>query len=468
MRILRILRILVMLLLSHLLMANCSFAQQYGHWEFIDSTNLPHQDHASVVMEDGNVLLTGGLTGYAMPYSRSAEIYNVATNTWDFTDSMKHPRAHHQMILLNDDRILVIGGFHQKSCEIFNPVTKAWTFTDSLTFRRDWRFTANKLQNGQIIVVGGLKIDTPGLYTLKHCEIFDPLIEKWMVIDSLEIERKGHSAIVMNDGRLLVSGGFNSFGTIVQCEIYDPVTGKWSLTGSLNIPRIGHSSVLLSNGKVLVIGGSSVDSLFIFTCELFDPVTENWEIVGVTNFPHADHASIRLAENLILLAGAGVGPASWELFNTKTFSSIHVSTLPFQKYESTFHSLLDGRIISVGGWTYEAMWYLPTENCLIYYPLNTTRVLVDEEQSFGYMLKQNYPNPFNPGTVISWQSPVGSLQSLKVYDVLGREVAALVNEFKEAGKHSVEFDAAGLPSGVYFYRLNAGSFSETKKMILLQ
>ncbi len=85
-----------------------------------------------------------------------------------------------------------------------------------------------------------------------------------------------------------------------------------------------------------------------------------------------------------------------------------------------------------------------------------------------YKLSQNYPNPFNPGTIISWQAPVGSLQSLKVYDVLGREVATLVNEYKEAGKHSVEFNATGLPSGVYFYRLNAGSFSETKKMILLR
>ncbi len=98
----------------------------------------------------------------------------------------------------------------------------------------------------------------------------------------------------------------------------------------------------------------------------------------------------------------------------------------------------------------------------------TTSVYEEIEFPSSFYLSQNYPNPFNPGTVISWQSPVGSLQSLKVYDVLGREVAALVNEFKEAGKHSVEFDAAGLPSGVYFYRLNAGSFSETKKMILLR
>ncbi len=85
-----------------------------------------------------------------------------------------------------------------------------------------------------------------------------------------------------------------------------------------------------------------------------------------------------------------------------------------------------------------------------------------------YSLSQNYPNPFNPSTVIGYQLPVSGNVTLKVFNVLGREVTTLVNEYKEAGKHSVEFDAAGLPSGVYFYRLNADSFSETKKMILLR
>lgn len=83
-------------------------------------------------------------------------------------------------------------------------------------------------------------------------------------------------------------------------------------------------------------------------------------------------------------------------------------------------------------------------------------------------LSQNYPNPFNPSTKISWQSPVSSHQILKVFDVLGREVATLVNEFKDAGYHEVEFNAAGLLSGVYFYRLQAGDYVETKKMILIR
>jgi uncharacterized delta-60 repeat protein len=85
-----------------------------------------------------------------------------------------------------------------------------------------------------------------------------------------------------------------------------------------------------------------------------------------------------------------------------------------------------------------------------------------------YNLAQNYPNPFNPSTKISWQLPVGSHQTLKIYDMLGNEVATLVNEYREAGRYEVTFDGSNLASGMYLYRLQAGSFVETKKMILIK
>lgn len=85
-----------------------------------------------------------------------------------------------------------------------------------------------------------------------------------------------------------------------------------------------------------------------------------------------------------------------------------------------------------------------------------------------FNLEQNYPNPFNPVTTINWQSPVNSWQTLKVYDILGREVATLVDEYKSAGKHSVEFNASSLSSGIYFYRLMAAKFSDVKKFVLLK
>ena len=85
-----------------------------------------------------------------------------------------------------------------------------------------------------------------------------------------------------------------------------------------------------------------------------------------------------------------------------------------------------------------------------------------------FKLYQNYPNPFNPVTSIQYAISNSQFISLKVYDILGKEVAVLVNEEKPAGNYEVTFNASGLPSGVYFYQLNAGSFFETKKMVLLK
>jgi len=85
-----------------------------------------------------------------------------------------------------------------------------------------------------------------------------------------------------------------------------------------------------------------------------------------------------------------------------------------------------------------------------------------------YGLKQNYPNPFNPTTTISYSIKTAGLVTLKVYDVMGTEVASLINANKEAGKYSVEFNAADLPSGIYFYTLTSGNFTATKKLILLK
>jgi beta-glucuronidase len=86
----------------------------------------------------------------------------------------------------------------------------------------------------------------------------------------------------------------------------------------------------------------------------------------------------------------------------------------------------------------------------------------------AFTLQQNYPNPFNPNTAISFQLSAVSSVALRVFDVLGREVAVLVNEELPAGTHTLRWDGSGLPSGVYFYQLKAGSFHATKKMVLMK
>jgi hypothetical protein len=87
---------------------------------------------------------------------------------------------------------------------------------------------------------------------------------------------------------------------------------------------------------------------------------------------------------------------------------------------------------------------------------------------FCFLLSQNYPNPFNPSTIISYQLPVSGNVTLKVYDLLGREVATLVDEYKSVGRYETKWNASNYPTGVYFYQMKVGEFIETKKMILLK
>jgi len=85
-----------------------------------------------------------------------------------------------------------------------------------------------------------------------------------------------------------------------------------------------------------------------------------------------------------------------------------------------------------------------------------------------FNLSQNYPNPFNPSTVIKYQVPQNSFVNINVYDLLGNQIRTLVREEKAAGSYELKFDASNMPSGVYFYSIQAGAFTQTKKMILLR
>jgi hypothetical protein len=96
------------------------------------------------------------------------------------------------------------------------------------------------------------------------------------------------------------------------------------------------------------------------------------------------------------------------------------------------------------------------------------RLSGSSDKPVAFTLEQNFPNPFNPTTTFSYSIASSSVVSLKLYDLLGKEVATLVDEKKETGKYSVSWDAANFASGMYFYELKAGSFTDVKKMVLIK
>ncbi|MCJ7552884.1 MAG: YCF48-related protein [Ignavibacteriaceae bacterium] len=135
-------------------------------------------------------------------------------------------------------------------------------------------------------------------------------------------------------------------------------------------------------------------------------------------------------------------------------------------YQITNNSLRDLFFIGDDGWIVGG-W-----GTILHTTNGGVTFIEDEENTFAqpkeFLLEQNYPNPFNPSTVISYQLPVSGEVTLKVYDVLGREVATLIDEYRNSGSYEVDFNAAGLTSGVYFYKLTTDNYTETKKMILIR
>jgi photosystem II stability/assembly factor-like uncharacterized protein len=152
----------------------------------------------------------------------------------------------------------------------------------------------------------------------------------------------------------------------------------------------------------------------------------------------------------VFVSTDGVG--NWQDFNNGLPDAIQAMDLNI----TTVNNVI--RVMTHGNGAYET-------KLLSQIPINASTI---PSTVTDFNLEQNYPNPFNPNTTIQYQNPELSFVSIKVYDVLGNEVDLLVNEEKPIGNYEVEFDATRLPSGIYFYRLQAGDFVETKKMVLLK
>ncbi|MCH7964201.1 MAG: T9SS type A sorting domain-containing protein [Bacteroidetes bacterium] len=160
-------------------------------------------------------------------------------------------------------------------------------------------------------------------------------------------------------------------------------------------------------------------------------------------------------------------------------SSFPPGRLDFQIYSNSVMSIeksfvIQTEIMSMDRLTQYGLLQFDTRNASDHFPKVTdysftiTSNASEDFQPMDFKLEQNFPNPFNPSTSIQYAMSSGQFVILKVYDVLGTEVKTLVNEELPAGIYEVIFDAANLPSGIYFYRLQAGIFTETKKMLILK
>ena len=473
---------MIKIILFIVIVSSVSIAQNYGAWSLTDPLHIPRWHSTSVELENGNILVSGGISKDSGNIS-DAEIYNYKIEKWEVIHPMVLGRAYHLLLKLSNGNIMAISGgnYEKRSCEVYDTTTKIWTLIDSLNYERTFGETATLLGNGDVLVVGGYYLAVGNTKILNSCEIYNARTKKWIVTDSLKIDREYHTATKLLDGRILVAGGFS--GTqkeLTDCEIYDPNKGEWSEAAPLNIARFEHTATLLPDGKVLVTGGenySNPTSPWLKTCELYDPIQNKWTIVKSLSVAHSLHSALLLNNGLILITGGSFNTGIWELYDPKNFTNIYSGSFPNDTVSPSLINLIpNGKVLSAGGmtWTNASTPLLSASNlCFLYDPNGISNIEGGKTIVEDFKLSQNYPNPFNPTTLIKYKLSTAGNVKLNVYDILGRELETIVNCFQQSGNYIVPFDGSKLSSGIYLYKLEVfgdkgKNYISTKKMELLK
>ncbi|MGH2772071.1 MAG: kelch repeat-containing protein, partial [Actinomycetota bacterium] len=346
-----------------------------NYWGQTGSLLLPRFSHTATTLANGKVLVAGGCAVPTAPedadpcpiQTSSTEIFDPASGSWLPAAPMGFGRSGHTATLLADGRVLIAGGClppsdavdcpGNNSSEIYNPTLGVWLPAGPLSFGRRFH-TATLLANGKVLVSGGKS----GSTALSASEIFDPSTGLWSAVGSMSQFRFNHTASLLQSGKLLVVGGQSTSAFLSSAELFDPSTGVWNTTGPLPSARAMHTSTLLSSGKVLVAGGSNATSSTKSSI-LYDPSLGSWSATGSLRLARSTHAATLLPSGKVLVAGgqtstadAGRPRPSAELYDPATELWGATSTMRQGRSGSptapTGHSLsllLDGRVLVVGG-----------------------------------------------------------------------------------------------------------------------
>jgi len=239
----------------------------------------------ATLLTSGLVLVAGGL-GASGSNLGTAELYNPATGTFTLTGSLNVPRSQHTATLLTTGMVLIAGGETASadastSAELYNPTTGTFSVTGSLNYPRLWD-TATLLNNGMVLIAGGLSQTLPAYEGTSSAELYNPATGTFSVTGNLVQGRENHTATLLNNGMVLLTGGWtvgdSSAGN--SAELYNPNTASFSATGSMNTGRAVHTATLLSNGMVLAAAGYTSSDTATFSAELYNPATATFAFTG--------------------------------------------------------------------------------------------------------------------------------------------------------------------------------------------
>jgi len=244
-----------------------------GTFSAAGSMRVARNFHVAVLLPNGNVLLAGGGAGRGSATLASAELYDPSAGTFSTTGSMSAPRQQYSASLLRNGKVLVIGGStgsaNLSSAELYDPAAGLFSATGAMNSTR-CRHSATLLPNGKVLVTGGVSSDRN--ITVPTAELYDPSAGGFSVTGSMGTPRQGHTATLLPNGKVLVAAGNDGYGALpppISAELYDPGVQIFSAAGPMNGNMCAHTATLLSNGKVLVTGGNA-EGGNLSSAELYD------------------------------------------------------------------------------------------------------------------------------------------------------------------------------------------------------
>ncbi len=452
--------------------------------------------HHAVLLPDGRVALLGGIRE-GFNSLNTAEIFDPVEGTFT-TLTMQYIHDSPALARMNDGRYLIAGGSRNlgipsyDQTEIFDPADLSFTSTDTMV-----RFRASAgaaaLNDGRVVIASAWW-NHNNAHT--YGELYDPVTGSFSEIGPFSISRSLAAVIPTNDGKALVVGGRRPTGNWenMPVEEFNPQTGAistiheyiieqdevWSFSNNQGITA--YQKMNDDSYMWLAQNRGSSDTIY-FKLITIDPETKSVEVFQTTPSLPDSESFMFLGQPVIdnendraymiarvmdtesyAIAAFTVDLATGLLTES---SNIHY-TETYELRSAPPVLLNDGRIFVSGGSVSNN--FDAVNNTLFITPPEPVATSAGREQEVPQKVKlhQNYPNPFNPVTQISFELTEIAHTQLDVFDVTGRNVAQLIDETKPAGRHTVQFDASHLSTGVYVYRLTTPTGILTRKMVLVK
>ncbi|HLW70431.1 MAG TPA: kelch repeat-containing protein [Candidatus Binataceae bacterium] len=324
----------------------------------------PRFAHTATLLNDGAVLITGGEDNNGVAQS-NAELYNPTTRTFALTAGvMDIARVEHTATLLNDGTVLITGGESANlaevyaSADIYNPATGLFTLTTTPMTDTRAEHTATLLQNGEVLITGGLDMLT--FKPVKTAELYDPTTKTFTALAAtMSTERLGHTATLLQSGEVLIAGGQDKTGAVLKtAELYDPTAQTFTLTAKkMTIARTLHTATLLNDGEVLLASGFGVNGTTTRNATLYDPATNKF--LSAKSVKHSGFAATAtlLGSGDVLRTGGYDVPPTTPAFSLATSEAYAIATKKFEQGPTmafareghTATLLQDGTVLVAGG-----------------------------------------------------------------------------------------------------------------------